>query len=126
MEKELIKRATEVAIEKKLSEQCVIGQVGSALITDKGNIYVGTCLDCGCGIGFCAEVSAIASMTTSGESKIKTIVAVGSDGKILSPCGKCRELMMQINPENKEIEVILENKVLKLKDLLPEYWFNKN
>ena len=83
-------------------------------------------MDCGCGIGFCAEVSAIASMTTSGESKIKTIVAVGSDGKILSPCGKCRELMMQINPENKEIEVILENKVLKLKDLLPEYWFNKN
>jgi len=125
MYEDLIKKATLVAVEKKLSELCVVGSVGCVLITDKGNTYLGSCLDCACGLGMCAEVSAIASMTTNGESKIKAIVAVETNGTPVAPCGKCRELMSQVNPENMEADIILSDKVLKLKDLLPEHWFIK-
>ena len=42
---------------------------------------------------------------------------------ILPPCGRCREFMYQINSDNLEADVIIgENKVIKLKKLLPHTW----
>lgn len=124
--KELIQKAKEVAKLHKVSEDVRIGDVGCAFITDKNNIHIGTSIHACCGVGFCAEHSAIASMVTNGEYKIKRIVGAMSDGTILPPCGRCRELMYQINEENYDTEIILEeNKVVKLKDLLPEAWQKK-
>jgi len=73
---ELIERAKSVIKPRKLGE-CDVGGVGCALLTDKGNIYLGVCIDTCCSIGFCAEHSAIAAMVTNGESRIEKIVAVG-------------------------------------------------
>ena len=60
-------------------------------------------------------------MITAGESSIAKIVAVWGDGVVLPPCGRCREFMYQIDSSNlTNTEVILgENKVVKLKELLP-------
>lgn len=124
--KDLIEKAKSVARENKLNDLCTAGEVGAALITDKGNVYIGSSLGCACALGWCGERSAIASMITGGESRIKTIVAVRIDGIPLAPCGICREMMMQINIENKNTEVILSGKTVKLSELLPEFWFNKN
>ena len=120
---ELIEKAKQAARFHKTSEDVVIGEVGCALVTDKDNIYIGASIDAGCGIGFCAEHSAIASMVTNGEYRIKKIVAVSGDGAVLPPCGRCRELMYQINEDNWNTEIIVgETRVVKLKDLLPEPW----
>jgi cytidine deaminase len=71
-------------------------------------------------MGFCAEHAAIAQMITNEESRIMKIVAVGRNGKILPPCGRCREFIYQINNENLEAEVLVaENKVVMLEELLP-------
>jgi cytidine deaminase len=122
----LIKKAKQVAKLHKSLEDVRLGEVGCALITDKNNIYVGVSIHACCGIGFCAEHSAIASMVTNQEYNIKRIVAVTSDGTILPPCGRCRELMYEINDQNLNSEIIIEeNKVVKLKDLLPEIWQKK-
>lgn len=105
---------------RQLSEGCYVGSVASALLTDKGNVYVGVCIDTSSSMGFCAEHSAIAQMITNEESKILKIVAVGRDGRILPPCGRCREFMYQINNENIETEVLVEeDKIVKLQELLP-------
>jgi cytidine deaminase len=61
-------------------------------------------------------------MLTNGESRIEKIVALDGDGVILPPCGRCREIIYQVNNQNKEADIILKNKVMKLKDLLPEIW----
>ena len=120
---ELIEKAKQAARFHKTSEDVVIGEVGCALVTDKDNIYIGASIDASCGIGFCAEHSAIASMVTNGEYRIKKIVAVSGDGAVLPPCGRCRELMYQINEDNWNTEIIVgETRVVKLKDLLPEPW----
>jgi cytidine deaminase len=127
---ELIDKASSVINSKKNGEY-IIGNVGSALITDKDSIYLGVCIDVGSSMGFCAEHNAMGAMITAGEYKIKKIVAVWKDDKnntyILSPCGRCREFMRQIDNENLEADVILEkNKTVKLKDLLPYYdWCHK-
>lgn len=127
---ELINKASSAVNSKKKGEN-TMGNVGSALITDKGNIYLGVCIDVGSSMGFCAEHNAIGAMITAGEYKIKKITAVYKDENggtfILSPCGRCREFMRQIDSSNLETEVILEkDKTAKLKDLLPYYdWYHK-
>ena len=121
----LISKARSVLNPRRLSQHVEVGGVGCALVTDKGNVYVGVCIDTACGMGFCAEHAAVASMITAGESKIVTIVAVNSDGKIIPPCGRCREFIYQINDDNGETRVILRNKVATLSLLLPEHWMSK-
>ena len=65
-------------------------------------------------------------MITNGESEIRRVIAVNWDGKAMSPCGACRELMTQLMPEHyREIEVMLdyENaRIVTLGDLTPEWW----
>jgi cytidine deaminase len=127
---DLIDKASSVVNSYKNGEY-TIGNVGSALITDKGNVYCGVCIDVGSSMGFCAEHNAIGAMVTAGEYKIKKIAAVWKDSKnnifILSPCGRCREFMRQLDIENLETDVILEKeRTVKLKDLLPYYdWCHK-
>lgn len=102
----------------------LLGDVGCALTTRAGNVYLGVCIDTGSGTGFCAEHSAIAAMVTAGELKIASIVAVWKDKSgtvvVLPPCGRCREFIRQVNPANLDTDVILaRDRVVKLRDLLP-------
>jgi cytidine deaminase len=102
------------------------GAVAAAILTDKGNIYTGVSIVVACGLGFCAEASAIADMLKNKETKIKMAVAITFEGKIIPPCGRCRELMYQVDKSNLDAEIIVgENNIVKLKNLLPETWADK-
>jgi len=119
----LIKLAVSVIKSRKLGSY-LAGDVGCALISGKGKIYTGVCIDTASGMGFCAEHNAIGNMITAGESKIKKIIGVWKDKKgkiyILHPCGRCREFIRQVNKQNMEAEVIIgKNRTVKLKELLP-------
>ena len=58
------------------------------------------------------------------ESHIDAVVAVGAD-VILAPCGRCRELLAQINLANLDCRIILgEGRVVTLRTLLPEHWLD--
>lgn len=123
---QLIKKAQAVAKQHKLSRSVSVGDVGCALVTNKNHIYIGASIVADCGIGFCAEHSAVATMVTNHESQIKKIVAVSYKGHILPPCGRCRELLYQINEKNLNTEIIVgKNKTKKLKTLLPDIWQKK-
>ncbi len=120
---ELISRAKALVNPKNISRTVEVAAVGSALITESGVVHVGVCIDAACGIGFCAEHAAVASMITTGESRIQTIVAVGKRGSVLSPCGRCRELLWQIHPENADTRVLMPGGTIALlRDLLPSHW----
>lgn len=127
---DLIEKAKAVIRPKKLKD-FTIGDVGCALLTDAGNIYFGVCIDVGSGIGFCAEHSAIAAMITAGEYRIRKLVAVWRDEEnnsyFLAPCGRCREFMRQIHPENLAAEIILDyHTTTTLAQLLPyDCWVQK-
>ena len=49
--KTLYDRAKAVQCERKLSPLMEVGSVGAAILTDKGNIYTGICIDTACGMG---------------------------------------------------------------------------
>ena len=98
------------------------GAVGAALLTDAGNMYTGINLDLACGIGFCAEHSAVAEMLKQRETVVRRIVAVDRD-TIVAPCGRCRELLVQLDRRNLECVVILPDGVTaKLRELMPNAW----
>ena len=123
--KMLYERAKEVQCHRELSPFMEAGGVAAAILTDKGNIYTGICIDSACGMGMCAERNAMANMLTYGESKITKVVAVMPDGRTGSPCGVCREFMMQLHKDSKEIEILLSLEPLqtiKLKELMPDWW----
>lgn len=104
------------------------GQVASAILTDKGNVYFGVCIDTACTLGMCAERNAIANMITNGESKIEKLVCVMKDGSVGSPCGACREYLMQLDENSGDIEILTDlktNKTIRLKELIPDWWGKK-
>ncbi len=107
---------------RKLNEKNVSG-VGSALITSKGNKYIGISIEFDCGLDSCGEYQAIGNMLTNGENNIKTIVATYLDKKVLPPYGKCREMIYQVNKSNLDTLVIIsKSKKVKLRELLPLRW----
>lgn len=121
----LIAEARRVVNRRTLSPMVEAGSVGAALVTHSGAVFSGVNLDTSCSLGFCAEHTAIAAMVTAGESRIETIVAVSDrvDGEIVPPCGRCRELIWQVDPGNRHTRVLMSGReVLLLEDLLPRHW----
>jgi len=122
-DKKLIKKARSMVNKKKI--YCgELKAVGCALISKKGKLFTGANWDLWCGVGFCAESSAISNMVAhSNETEIKTIVAC-SRHHLLTPCGRCREVMALIDKNNLDnTEVIVSDKEkVKLRELLPYYW----
>ena len=118
--------ARNVQFDRKISSLVEAGGVSAAILTSKGTIYTGVCIDTACSLGMCAERNAIANMITSGESAIRRVMAIGRNGKVIPPCGACRELMTQLMPDNYlGIEIMLdyeEKQVVTLGDITPNWW----
>ena len=101
------------------------GGVAAAILTEDGNIYTGVCIDTSCSLGMCAERNAIANMITNGESRITKLVCVMSDGSVGSPCGACRELLMQLHKESGQMEILTDydsGATVTLGELCPDWW----
>ena len=122
----LIEEAKKIAQKRILTKYASCGHCGCALMTAKGNIYTGTSIYSKCNLGRCAEYGAIAEMLKHNESEIKKIVSFSAKGVIYPPCGSCRELIRMVDDKNLETEVMIrEDKVCKLKELLPEMYISK-
>lgn len=121
----LYSKAIEVQKGRTISPFVDAGGVAAAILTKSGNIYVGVCIDTCCSLGMCAERNAIANMITNGESEIEKVVAVMSDGSVGSPCGACRELMMQLSSNSPRIEILTDKdsySYVTLGELMPDWW----
>ena len=105
--RELIRRAAALAVPFEPSEECGAATVGAALVTEDGNLYSGVCVDTRCSLGFCAEHAAVAEMLKARESAVRMIVAVNQRGEVMAPCGRCRELLWQVDHRNQKTWVVL-------------------
>jgi cytidine deaminase len=122
---ELYQKAKSVVNPRRLSNYADAGGVGAAILTPGGKIYTGVCIDTASSMGFCAEHAAAAAMITAGENRVLKMVAVGWDGNIMPPCGRCREFISQLHPDNLDTEVLVNASTIQtLRELLPYDWRN--
>jgi cytidine deaminase len=123
---ELIQTATRLAGEFRTSADCVARGVAAAHLTRQGNLFTGIGIDTACSLGSCAEYSAVAEMLKARESEIEAIVAV-CDGEVVPPCGRCRELIRQVNKSNARTRILVaRGRTAFLSELLPFEWQAKS
>lgn len=116
----LFEAARSVVAPRQLTDSATCGTVGAALETANGDVFVGICVDTASSLGFCAEHAAAAAMLTEGQSTVVRMVAVNQDGVVLSPCGRCREFVSQLDVANSDTLVMVDaTNVVALRDLLP-------
>lgn len=121
------KKLYDIAFEKinphEISGNMYVGGAAAAVLTKRGTVYTGVCIDTSCSLGMCAERNALSTMLSNGENEVEKVVAVYKDGSVMPPCGACREFMMQLGSTAKEIQILIDNqgKTAVLSDLMPEY-----
>lgn len=107
----------------------LIGDVGAVILSARGNLYSGVCVDTP-SWGICAERAA-AAMVTAGEYIAAKVVAVwkkDETGELfaLPPCGHCREFLRNLDEANLDAEIILaSDRSVTLAELLPEHKWPK-
>ncbi len=99
-------------------------QVGAAVLGDDGHIYGGCNLEnASYGLTICAERVAIGAAISKGVIKPRAIAVVTADAA--SPCGACRQVLVEFNPE---ITVIIAGqhddtyRTTTAAELLPDYF----
>jgi cytidine deaminase len=97
-------------------------RVGSALLTAGGKIYKGCNIEVSSyGLTICAERTAVFKAISEGEKRFKAIAIVSDERGFISPCGACRQVIMDLAGD---IDIVMSNgtgelKVLKMSELLP-------
>ena len=97
-------------------------RVGAAVYAD-GEIFQGVNVEnASYGATMCAERSAIAAAVAAGCLDVTAIAIVGDSASPTVPCGCCRQVLAEFNPE---LRVIMggnsdEVRVMTLEELLPE------
>lgn len=97
--------------------------VGAAVLTKCGNIYRGTNVEnASYGLTICAERAAIFNAIVNGAKDIMAIAIYGDHSNV-SPCGACRQVILEFGAD---IDVVFEKEerlvVRKSSSLVPEYF----
>jgi cytidine deaminase len=95
--------------------------VGAAILTESGQVYTGCNVESASfGATVCGERTAAFKAISEGEREFRAIAVVTSNGA--APCGICRQVLYEFNPNMTVINVDAEGEVQwegKLSDLLP-------
>ena len=122
----LYEAAKAVLKPRTISDYVTAGEVSAAVMSSSGKIYTGVCIDTCSTLGICAERNAIFNMITNGEQEIRKVLCIPPVRGKGAPCGACRELMVQLMPDQyKSIEIMLDyesEKIMTLGELTPEWW----
>lgn len=100
-------------------------KVSAVIRTDSGNYYSGVNIeDPAFNSTIHAEQCAIANMITNeGKQKITHLITMGGlpdDDLACTPCGHCRQMLVEFAPDSLQIVVVDTNGKLKLKTSLGE------
>ncbi len=99
--------------------------VGAAVLANNGWIFTGFNIEnASLGLSMCAERVAIYRAISAGCRNFKAMAIIGDTKKPCTPCGACRQVMVEFSPEMNVIMTNLnhEIKIMKAKELLPNFF----
>ncbi len=78
--------------------------VGVAALVSDGRVISGCNVEnASYGLTLCAECSLVSELIMSGGGRLIAVVCVDKDGNLLSPCGRCRQLLYEHGGDSLEL-----------------------
>lgn len=119
-DKELLEGAR--AIREKAYAPYSNFKVGAALKTRDGRVFLGVNVEnISYGLTICAERSAVTAAVTAGATDFEELAVVAGTARVTSPCGACRQVLVEFNPKLRVVLANLEkvHRVTTMEELLP-------
>ena len=70
--------------------------MGAAGLTDDGRVVVGCNVESASyGLTLCAECGLVSELHASGGGRLVAVSCLDGDGRMLAPCGRCRQLLLE-------------------------------
>ena len=93
--------------------------IGAAALLDDGSILTGcTVENSSFGLSLCAECGLVSALYDSGGGRLVGITIVDLEGRLLVPCGRCRQVLMEVG--GPDLLVDGEDGPRRLDSLLPD------
>ncbi|HYP23005.1 MAG TPA: cytidine deaminase [Actinomycetota bacterium] len=93
--------------------------MGAAALLDDGSILTGCSVEnASFGLSLCAECGLVSALYDSGGGRFVGITLVDLDGNLLTPCGRCRQLLFEAG--GPELLVDSADGPRRLDQLLPD------
>lgn len=93
--------------------------VGAAALVDDGRVVSGCNVEnASYGVGLCAECGLVSELIAGGGGRLVAFTCVDGGGELITPCGRCRQLLF----EHGGNELLVETPVgiLPLSEMLPQ------
>lgn len=130
MNDDVLKKAVELSVQIRKNAHAVYSKfhVGAVVIAKDGKIYPGVNVEnSSYGGTVCAERVALFSAVTDGNKDIEAVVVASElKGKAVFPCGICRQVLADFNPD---MDVYLVNSLtgsverkVTLREIFPEHF----
>jgi cytidine deaminase len=97
-------------------------RVGAAILTKSGKIFAGCNVEnISLRLTLCAEEVAVGSAVAAGENEFVAVAVIADSKKPIMPCGGCRQLLAEFNPDIHLISARLDGQTesYSLAELLP-------
>jgi cytidine deaminase len=70
--------------------------VGAAALVDDGRIITGCNVEnVSYGLGLCAECAVVCALHSTGGGRLLALACVDGGGAVLTPCGRCRQVLLE-------------------------------
>lgn len=117
-------KLVEIATEVRERAHCPYSHfaVGAALLAESGAVYAGCNVEnLSFGLTMCAERVALGAAIAAGERAFTELVIVTDTDEPVSPCGACRQVLAEFDPQLKITSVTLNGASVtwSLGELLP-------
>lgn len=93
--------------------------VGAAAVTTDGRTFSGCNVEnAALGVTLCAECGVISDLIRDGGGRLARICCVDQDGTLITPCGRCRQLLWEHG--GPDVVIHIERGDVTIADLLPD------
>jgi cytidine deaminase len=97
--------------------------VASCIYSEDDNYFTGVNVEnAAFGLTICAESAAITAMVSAGFTSIKSMVILASNNALCTPCGACRQRILEFSTPDTRIYLCNKTHILQtcsIQDLLP-------
>ncbi|WP_418277587.1 cytidine deaminase [Isoptericola jiangsuensis] len=99
--------------------------VGAAALADDGRLLVGCNVEnAAYGVTLCAECSLVSALVTGGGGRLTAFTCVDATGAVITPCGRCRQLLWEHGGADLQVETPVG--VVPLSEMLPQAFGAEN